>query len=664
MKSLENCTDYKIIIEDKVFKNDLELVLINLKESENTSIKNFNDIEITNEIIKKQEYIELKRTIKVINSGNYSISLFINHDVEDYQVFIPSVMYEKNKHGKGNFARIDEINKYWSFVESRIALPGCIELYSKDKCLIVSHKANEIQSSTTWREKNLQFRIPAIEYPYSYLGKNKLEKSDLNSSKKNVYLEANQIINQTYFIYYNNKVSKGLFDHYFDYSNLICDFTPSSIELTINNFKALLLNQLLFLVERKDGLAYIKMGKDNYPYQEIYEYTSASFLVKSVEAASIFIDIDYKKIESSIIPIIHNIFTFNEKKYLQEDSYESLAYKIGDFFLQAEKKFGVYRDCYSLNKDIWGGYLGIGENDEYRFLINSRTNGEALLAYLNLANKSDYKHKIKYYKLIDNICNFYIANQQENGNYGRWLDEDGTIVDEKGTNGAHIFLFFIIYYLQTGREELFKSIRKATSYYSNLVILNNYYGDTLDADSFDKEAGQILLKCFINLYEIEEFQNDYYIGICKKCANYLISWIQMDNIKFDKNTPLGKLNFKTKGYTSVSIANQHLDCYGMMIAYDFLKLDKLIGKPVYRKYAKCMISACFQLISSPNNLLGRFPDFLGWIPEQINHTQWDYFNDEKNISGYYSINIAWVQVLVLNYLRKIENEFSEVLDEL
>lgn len=664
MKSLENCTDYNIIIEDKVFKNNIELDLLYTEESVNKIIKNYNGIEISNQIIKKQDYIELNRTIKVNNSGDYSISLFIKHNIEDYQVFIPSVMYEKNKHGKGNFSRIDEINKYWSFVESRIALAGCIELYCENKCLIVSHKANEIQSSTTWREKNIQFRIPAIEYPSSYLGKNKLEKIDLNSKKTNIFLEQNQIINQTYFIYYKENKRKGLFDHYFDYSNLVCDFTPSKIDLSISDYKALLLRQLLFLVERKEGLAYIKMGKENYPYQDIYEFTSASFLVKSVEAAVIFLTIDNNKIISSSSSMINNIFTYDEKKYLKDDSYESLAYKIGDFFLQAEKQQGVYRDCYSLNKDIWGGYLGIGENEEYRFLINSRTNGEALLAYLNLANKSDREHKLKYYKLIDNICDFYINHQNENGNYGRWLDEDGTIVDDKGTNGAHIFLFFIIYYLQTKRDDLLKSIRKANEYYSNLVMKNNFYGDTLDADSFDKEAGQILLKCFTNLYEIEEFKNHPCINICTKCANYLISWIQMDNIIFNKNTPLGKLDFKTKGYTSVSIANQHLDCYGMMIAYDFLKLDKIIGKPVYRKYAKCMISACFQLISTPNNLLGRSHEFLGWIPEQINHTQWDYFNDEKKISGYYSINIAWVQVLVLNYLRKIENEFSEVLYEL
>lgn len=642
---------------NKVKLNKKIIKPLYIENNIDSQVWNYKKLTIVNKIKEKGNYFVIDRTIYIKQSDYYIITFDIEHKLDNYEVFIPSLLFKKNQQGKGNFPRLDEDNKSFSFLETRSSLPGCIELYNKNSSLIISHKSNEIHSSTYWDKNIVSYTIPGVEFPYNYLGKNKLEKVNKKDVEKEIYLYENQIIKQEYYIYNNSEEEIDIFKEYNHFSYNFLNIEKNNLQFSLEDYKAMLLRHLLFLIENEKGLSYLKMGKGNYPHQDIYEFTSASFLVKSVECAALLKTIDVDVIKKTADRKIINYLEYEESFKLVNNSYDDLAYRIGDYFLQAESKNGLFRDCYSLNKKIWGGYLGVGENDEYRFYINSRTNGEALLAYLALAINSDEAHKMKYLQLIDNICSFYLKNQFDNGNYGRWWDESGNSLDRKGTNGAYIFRFFIESYKWYKREDIFESINKAIPYYSSLIENKNFFGDTLDADTFDKEAGQILLSCFIELYEIKEFRNDTVLKLCMDCADYLITWIKLDDIIFDVDTPLGKRNFKTKGYTSVSIANQHLDCYGMMIAYDFLKLNEYCSNNIYLDFAKLMINACFRLISMPDDLLDRNISFLGWIPEQINHTEWDYFDDANKMSGYYSINVAWVQVLVLDYIIKIEKEF-------
>jgi hypothetical protein len=61
-----------------------------------------------------------------------------------------------------------------------------------------------------------------------------------------------------------------------------------------------------------------------------------------------------------------------------------IAHAIGRFFLRAESPEGIFRDCYDLKREYFGGYLGIGEHQEFKDLVNSRCNGEAMKQYVRL----------------------------------------------------------------------------------------------------------------------------------------------------------------------------------------------------------------------------------------------------------------------------------------
>jgi hypothetical protein len=115
--------------------------------------------------------------------------------------------------------------------------------------------------------------------------------------------------------------------------------------------------------------------------------------------------------------------------------------------------------------------------------------------------------------------------------------------------------------------------------------------------------------------------------------------------------------------TSVSVAHHHLDFYGMSIGYDFLRLWEASGTDIYRKNALLMINACRQLAGEGLRGSPAAAGADGWQPEQINHTNWDYFNRVDHSKGFYDICIAWVTVLGLGAWLKIEKRFPEVFRE-
>ncbi|MFH2002918.1 MAG: hypothetical protein ABIK28_24840, partial [Planctomycetota bacterium] len=114
--------------------------------------------------------------------------------------------------------------------------------------------------------------------------------------------------------------------------------------------------------------------------------------------------------------------------------------------------------------------------------------------------------------------------------------------------------------------------------------------------------------------------------------------------------------------TSVSVAHHHLDFYGMAIAYDFLRFSEFSGDAFYADQAYLMLQASLQLVASSRDLLGRTQLDLGWQPEQMNHTAWDYFNRSERHAGYYDIDIAWVTVLGLWAYQRISARYPEALE--
>jgi hypothetical protein len=114
--------------------------------------------------------------------------------------------------------------------------------------------------------------------------------------------------------------------------------------------------------------------------------------------------------------------------------------------------------------------------------------------------------------------------------------------------------------------------------------------------------------------------------------------------------------------TAVSVALQHIDFYGLFPAYDFLRLWQATGEEKWKEFALLLINCCSQLISSADNMLGRSQEFIGWQPEHIYQTDWNYFLLEFGGKGTWDTCIGWEVVLTLGALLDIRARFPETMN--
>ena len=617
--------------------------------------------------------ITVNRRWDLIRKGSYRLQagFFTNDEKDDNQLFIPAVWYRNNTNGKGYFPSINR-SKTWSFLETRMAVPCCLQLsHSKRSFICATEPATEHQfvASVANDRQGAIISIPGWEWPYSYQGKQSLvDTSPTNRPMLQVPSEGLKY-QRTFYIATLREMRS--MEAYVSFVSKLPKEknTPSITSPSWKEWEELKLTRLINLVRKSsDNLAYITMGEGNGQVQDVYEFTGASFLVKSLQGA--YELARYTEFQPTLDCLKKARLHLAERFNLTDDSHllAIIAQKIGDFFLNAERQPGVFQDNHHLKSGQWGGYLGIGEFPEFAEMVNSRCNGEAMKHYLILAQELTARgfDTSTYINLARRVAQFYTENQLSSGSFGRWWTTKGKPGDIQGTNGAYIgsFLCTFIPLLDESnplKAELMSAVHKAYVFYAELAYEGSFYGDTLDADSCDKEAAVALLSFFMDLYDLEEDKR--YLQSAHLAAEFIVQWIWQQSSFIAQESPLGQRQFSTCGMTSVSIAHHHLDFYGMAIAYEFLRYFKATKDSFYAEQAQMMIYACRQLVQSKDCNLGRNELFYGWQPEQINHTMWEYFNRLSLMNGHYEIDIAWVTILTLAAYDQIKNEFPYVLKE-
>ncbi|WP_428769932.1 hypothetical protein V1L52_11820 [Treponema sp. HNW] len=617
------------------------------------------------------DYFKIEHTWTFTSGGEKNISSVISLPAEKAELFIPSVLFKKNEKGTGCFYK-GGIEQKFTLYEDRTPLPGCTVLADTKRVIIscldnpskAFDKGASVSSFTKGKKAVCAFYYPGNETPFSYQGKTRT----VSPARKKSYVRIPEcsetkpyVIKRSRYLYigaYKTEQSSAqgidynaVFDIYRDFIETHTAHTHKK-DITENvqhlfdwdNWFTLKKRHLLFLTEtphESASLAYIKMGKENGAIQDVYEFTGASFLIKSIEAAFVF----------------------------SETGDPALAEKIGNFFLQAENPpfSGIFKDNHNLKTGEWGGYLGIAEDKTYGRSVNARCNGEAMTSYIRLY-ESLLKQGIKrddFIALAKRVAFFYVKHQLKNGSFGRWWSAEGRVVNKDGTNGAYIVSLLIMLLPYCTDEEAGKcseALKKAAVYYTRLIDKADFYGDTLDADACDKESAVILLRISLDLYTYTG--DKAYIQSARKAANFILTWTWFYNVRFPPASPLGKVRFLTAGMTSVSTAHHHLDFYGMYIARDFFRLSRVLDEKdgdFYDKSARLMMNACRQLIACEKMCLGKSSALEGWQPEQINHTVWDYFDRSDRQKGFFDVCIAWVPVLTLGAYLSIKSEFPEKL---
>lgn len=212
----------------------------------------------------------------------------------------------------------------------------------------------------------------------------------------------------------------------------------------------------------------------------------------------------------------------------------------------------------------------------------------------------------------------------------------------KSTNEAFLIAPLVIAYDIFQDESYLKAAQKGGKHYieRHLNMKEPYWGGTLDAKCEDKEGAFGAFQAFLYLYE--STQNVAFLDAAKHACDVALSYTFVWDVDFDA----GRLHdhaFKTRGWTSVSVQNMHIDVYGVLVAPFVYKLSKITNDENLKSMSELMFRSCGQLI-----------DPYGSQGEQVQQTQYtqDPNTDHnfKNFRGGYveKWTVFWITAHFLN----------------
>ncbi len=331
-----------------------------------------------------------------------------------------------------------------------------------------------------------------------------------------------------------------------------------------------------------------------------------------------------------------------------------LATRVADFFLRGALPNGLFRTDWQRARRRWTGLAYAGRED-----LSCRMMGEAGVAFLRLADEAREAGRdgARWFDHARRLGDFFAANLPADGNPGKWWSPDGRRVDDTGTNGAYIAWLLAELHARTGDPRHLDALRRAAGVFAASALRGDLSGDTLDALCIDKEAGHAVLRALLAAWR--ETGDETHLRGALGAARFTDTWVFGWDVPFSAGTPLGRRGFRTTGGTAVSVAHHHLDPYGVAIALDYLRLWRATGDAHWRRVARWMIAYGAQLVSSPEDPLGRSARFHGWQPEQANHTDWAYWSQWASPRGSFYSDIAWVPALTLGALLDLRREFPD-----
>lgn len=599
---------------------------------------------ITDHLEKDGQNFIVNREWNLDFSGQLNLSFNFSCEMEPSFYLIPSVIVNGNKFGKGKFSQPKLTEKH-SFREDRCTIPSCGIVEDSEKCIgiFTEPAANETFMSSISihqkrKEMNLEICIPWEEQPVRYVAKYRVLKGltnylGLNGSFKynrKFYLCSSKVLNQSKGYY---EILRYAWEKLAEGPEIPKDWSEwirRKIQLAINLFYAKVGNAHGFLTSIWNPMI---------PFSPTF---SAGFLGKNIEIA-------YS---------VYRMYLINKMEKLKE-----IAFNVTNFMTSKTLPNGLFLTDYSPALHKWYGYrLGLHKK------LNTRMMGEvsySLLKFYSLATKWNEGNP-RWYKIIKDFCDFMVSHQPPTASFGKWWSQKGELLEDTGTNGAYIIWALGELYKITKNEKYRAAAVEAGQYYiANFVEMDEYWGDTLDANAIDKEAGHAILRAMVILYEITG--DDIFLEAACRAAHFVTTWQFIYNTAFPKNSKLGQRNFKTFGGTIVSVENMHTDPY-IPFTLDFLRLWKYTDDSYWKDRAIAGLEFALQMVAKENDTFGYKEWFIGWQPEQYNHTIWAYYDlntvfpSKINPKGKFTGSVAWVLAATMGTIFDIAEDFPDLVE--
>jgi hypothetical protein len=256
----------------------------------------------------------------------------------------------------------------------------------------------------------------------------------------------------------------------------------------------------------------------------------------------------------------------------------------------------------------------------------------AVLHYLRYEKLHGRQHP-EWEQKMRTLMGSMLELQKSDGHFPRKYRDDHSDVDASGGSTPSATSTLVMAYKYFGDKRFLKAARLSVDYLEqNIISKSDYFSSTLDANCEDKEAAISAVTATYYLAMVSKKQErTRYIALCQKAAYFALSWYYLWDVPFAQGQMLGDLGLKTRGWSNVSVENNHIDVFVFELPHIVEWLAQQTGEQRFQQIHDVICSSLNQLLPTPQRLCGI--GVPGYNPEVVQHTQWDY---GRNGKGFYN----------------------------
>lgn len=274
-----------------------------------------------------------------------------------------------------------------------------------------------------------------------------------------------------------------------------------------------------------------------------------------------------------------------------------------------------------------------GMPKEFVHSIRQQSEGiYAILHYLNYEKKHGRQHP-EWEKRTRQLLNNLIALQKSDGHFARKYNDAGKDIDASGGSTPSATSTLVMGYKYFKDKKYLLAAKRTIDYVEkNIISKSDYFSSTLDANCEDKEAAIAAVTSTYYLAMVTTGkERQHYIDLCKQAAYFALSWYYTWDVPFAKGQMLGDLDFKSRGWSNVSVENNHIDVFVFELPHIIKWLSSVTEEKRFEKMYDVIYSSLNQLLPTKERLCGIGKP--GFYPEVVQHTTWDY---GRNGKGFYN----------------------------
>lgn len=274
-----------------------------------------------------------------------------------------------------------------------------------------------------------------------------------------------------------------------------------------------------------------------------------------------------------------------------------------------------------------------GMPKEFVHSIRQQSEGiYAILHYLNYEKKHGRQHP-EWEKRTRQLLNNLIALQKSDGHFARKYNDAGKDIDASGGSTPSATSTLVMGYKYFKDKKYLLAAKRTIDYVEkNIISKSDYFSSTLDANCEDKEAAIAAVTSTYYLAMVTTGkEHQHYIDLCKQAAYFALSWYYTWDVPFAKGQMLGDLGFKSRGWSNVSVENNHIDVFVFELPHIIKWLSSVTEEKRFEKMYDVIYSSLNQLLPTKERLCGIGKP--GFYPEVVQHTTWDY---GRNGKGFYN----------------------------